>query len=95
VNIATMSSSGMDLVNSVSIATYERGLSTRFKSKGEDLFSKPLSAVNVFLVDLADSEIFALLLLQTRIQATRVAMAAPTTMHPIARPIVWPLESPR
>jgi hypothetical protein len=83
-----MSSSGVDLVNSISIATYEKGLSMRPKAKGGDFFSKPLSAVDVFLIDLADSKILALLFLQTKIQATRVAMAAPTAMQPIARPAV-------
>jgi hypothetical protein len=59
-----MSSSGVDLVNSVSIATYEKGLSMRLKDKGGDLFSKPSSGIDVFLIDLADCKIFALLLLQ-------------------------------
>jgi hypothetical protein len=60
----------------------------RFKTTGGDLLSKPLSEVDMFLIDLADSKISALLLLQTMIQATRVAMATPTAMQPIARPIV-------
>lgn len=93
--MATSSSSEEDLLRSVSNLMYGCSRSICSMTIGGDFPSMSLSDIDDLLPDLSDDdETSDLLFLRTKMQAARMASAAPRKMQLIAMPMVWPRGSP-